>query len=104
MINQKTYCVAVLGAGLLAFGCGQVFAANDNNNGNDTKPEGKGSTLQHDAHPAGNSRPGTNGISYHGGPVMTQGANVHYIWYGNWSSSDPNAQSILENLASYIGG
>jgi len=45
-----------------------------------------------------------NGISYHGGPVMTSGPNVHYIWYGNWTGNDPTAISILDDLASSIGG
>src|SRR4051812_20035382 len=27
------------------------------------------------------------GINYHGGAVMTGGANVYYIWYGNWQGS-----------------
>ena len=46
-------------------------------------------------------RPGTNGISYHGGPVMTSGVHAYLIWYGNWSSGD---KSILSNLAQSIGG
>ena len=41
------------------------------------------------------------GITYHGGPVMTAGPNIYYIWYGNWSA---NAQSILTNLAQHEGG
>lgn len=45
-----------------------------------------------------------NGISYHGGPVLTSGTNIHYIWYGNWSSGDGTAVSILDDLASSIGG
>ncbi|HEX2913667.1 MAG TPA: hypothetical protein VH186_22880 [Chloroflexia bacterium] len=52
----------------------------------------------------------TNGISYHGGPVILNTTNAYYIWYGNWNggSSDPSsnstAQGILTNLASSIGG
>jgi hypothetical protein len=42
-----------------------------------------------------------NGISYHGGPTMTSGANVYIIWYGSWSS---NAKTILTNLAQHLGG
>lgn len=101
-MKQKNYSAALLGAGLLAFSCGQLFA---DDNQNDTKPDGKGiGTIQREAHAGGNARTGSNGISYHGGPVMTQGPNVYYIWYGNWSVSDPNANGILTNLASYIGG
>jgi hypothetical protein len=41
-------------------------------------------------------------ISYHGGPVLTNGVNVYYIWYGNWSGN--TATNILPVLAQYIGG
>jgi len=44
-----------------------------------------------------------NGISYHGGPVIEGTTNVYYIWYGNWAQ-DPNANAILTNFASNIGG
>src|SRR5207244_3981432 len=37
---------------------------------------------------------------YHGGPVMTSQANIHYIWYGNWGSN--SAIGILEYLARNI--
>jgi hypothetical protein len=48
------------------------------------------------------ARAGSNGISYHGGPVMIGTKNVYYIWYGNWSGN--NASTILDNLAQHIGG
>jgi len=53
-------------------------------------------------------RPGggtTNGISYHGGPVMV-GTTTHayIVWYGNWGSLNPAAGSILTDLLSSIGG
>jgi hypothetical protein len=57
--------------------------------------------------PNGQARPGgggSNGISYHGGPVMVNGVTIHYIWYQcsqPWSASD---QSILDNLANHLGG
>lgn len=44
----------------------------------------------------------TNGISYHGGPVMLGTTNVYYIWYGDWSSN--SATTILTDLANSIGG
>jgi len=44
----------------------------------------------------------SNGIDYHGGPVMTSTVNVYYIWYGNWSGN--NATTVLPDLASHIGG
>jgi hypothetical protein len=50
------------------------------------------------------SRPtsSSNGINYHGGPLMLGTTNVYYIWYGNWSGNSAN--TILENLARNIGG
>jgi hypothetical protein len=45
---------------------------------------------------------GTNGIGYHGGPVMVTGANVYLIWYGNWSGN--SATTILTDWANGIGG
>jgi len=38
----------------------------------------------------------TNGISYHGGPVLTSAPNVYLIWYGNWSGN--TARTILPTL------
>jgi hypothetical protein len=55
-----------------------------------------------DAHPTGQAKPGGNGISYHGGPVMLATTHMYYIWYGNWSGN--TAQSILTDLANSIGG
>lgn len=45
---------------------------------------------------------GSNGINYHGGPVMTNGSgvNVYLIWYGNWSGN--SATTILTDLAQNI--
>lgn len=56
--------------------------------------------LQQPAGPAAKAR--TNGISYHGGPLILGTTNVYYIWYGNWSGN--SATTILPNLASYLGG
>ena len=55
-----------------------------------------------DARPTGGGVK-TNGISYRGGPVMTQPTtNVYYIWYGNWSGD--NSPTILTDFAQHIGG
>ena len=54
--------------------------------------------------PQGNGKPtrsGSNGISYHGGPII-QAPNVYYIWYGNWNGNI--ATTILTDLANTIGG
>jgi hypothetical protein len=45
---------------------------------------------------------GSNGIFYHGGPVMLGTTNVYYIWYGNWSGN--TAPTILNNLMNSMGG
>ena len=44
----------------------------------------------------------SNGITYHGGSVMTGTSNtIYYIWYGTWTST---AKTILTDLAENIGG
>lgn len=58
-------------------------------------------------HAKGAAKPGggtSNGINYHGGPVMTNvnGTNIYYIWYGNWSGN--SATTILTDLGNSIGG
>jgi hypothetical protein len=52
------------------------------------------------------ARPGSNGIDYHGGPVMTGTKTVYYIWYGKsgWGANSSAEVPILENLAQNIGG
>ena len=83
------------------------------NEGRDTKPDGKGigSLLNpgkgyangREAKPARNGGGGSsNGINYHGGPVMLGTVNVYYIWYGDWSGD--SATTILTDFASSIGG
>jgi hypothetical protein len=83
----------------------------DLGDGTDQQPTGVGTTVQ--GEPGldkvseinganGNARPTRgNGITYHGGPVMTAGPNVHFIWYGNWAPTD---QGILQTLAGGLGG
>jgi len=45
----------------------------------------------------------SNGINYHGGPVMNAAStNVYYIWYGNWSGN--SATTILTDFAKNLGG
>lgn len=55
-------------------------------------------------HVAPSAHPGTtsNGIGYHGGPVLVNGVNAYYIWYGNWSGN--TAPSMLTDFANTIGG
>jgi len=44
----------------------------------------------------------SNGINYHGGPLILGTTNVYYIWYGNWSGN--SATTILTDFASNVGG
>jgi hypothetical protein len=44
----------------------------------------------------------SNGIFYHGGPVMLGTTHVYLIFYGNWSSNA--ATSILPDWAANLGG
>jgi phosphate-induced protein 1 len=72
---------------------------------NELAPTGKGwgeNHAQGQAKPGGGGG-GSNGIFYHGGPVMLGTVNVHYIWYGNWNSASPEVD-ILEDFANGIGG
>lgn len=52
----------------------------------------------------GKARPGSNGITYHGGPLLgvVGGTPVtaYYIWYGNWSGN--SATTILTDLINNI--
>ena len=73
----------------------------------DLVPTGKGWGERPDrtlspAQSSPNARPGSNGIDYHGGPIIPGTTNIHYIWYGNWSSN--TATSILTDLAQHVGG
>jgi len=90
-----------------------ALAPGDSQNADkDTKPDGKGvGSLLNPGRGAGNggeaksARPGggsSNGINYHGGPVMLGTVNVYYIWYGDWSGN--SAPTVLTDFASTIGG
>ena len=52
----------------------------------------------------GNAKPGPNGITYHGGPLLgVVGGNPvtgYYIWYGNWSGN--TAVTILTDFIQNI--
>lgn len=56
------------------------------------------------APPHGNAKPGSNGITYHGGPLLgVAGGNpvtAYYIWYGNWSGN--TAVTILTDFIQNI--
>jgi hypothetical protein len=72
----------------------KIIARSRNNH--DEQPNGPART--------GNARPGANGITYHGGPLLgVLGGNpvtAYYIWYGNWSGN--SAVTILTDLMQNI--
>jgi hypothetical protein len=61
---------------------------------------------KHVSHVRTDARPqkggGTNGISYHGGPVMHGNVPVYFIWYGNWSGN--SATTLLPALIGDLSG
>jgi len=117
---RKRILSQVLAASLVGlFACGaqaaQVLAPDDDED--DLVPTGKGwgeratptpGYVTHgnaNGNAGGNGQAGkasTNGINYHGGPVMVNPNKIYYIWYGNWSGN--TAMTILESLAGSIGG
>ena len=107
---MKINRLAIIGLAVLT---AMSLAADDKDKGGDSdaRPDGKGDgTMQHQLAPdpfAGkNARTGSNGISYHGGPVMLGTTNMHFIYYGNWSANSTltGAQTILADFASHFGG
>ncbi len=89
---------------LLTFALCSVGLAQVTRNGDDLVPNGKGQGLQQAHGKAKPAKPGTtsNGINYHGGPLILGTTNMYYIWYGNWSGN--SATMILPDFASNIGG
>ncbi len=73
----------------------------------DLVPTGKGwgEAVDHsnNGNKPGSNRPqGSNGINYHGGPVMLGTVPVYYIWYGNWSGN--SAMNLLPTLVTDLSG
>jgi hypothetical protein len=47
----------------------------------------------------------SNGIQYHGGPVLVNSVHIYEIWYGNWTTaSTPARQSLVDTFNHGIGG
>ena len=67
--------------------------------GLDTPADGRGNLVRQ-LPPRGQSSTGSvvqgNGISYHNGPVMHNGVNIYYIWYGDWSKDSLSLIHISE--------
>ena len=89
-------------AALFAVGCGGNVAMDESDNAADLAPTGRQGGLITSAKPTGSAAPGANGISYHGGPILTGTTNIYYIWYGNWTNN--TATTILTDLGNNIGG
>ena len=87
--------------------CTSIYDGNDRNfclgvaSANTVYCAGGSPTPMPTVTPTPTPTPAGYGIDFHGGAVMTGGVNVHYIYYGNWSTSD---RAALDNLASSIGG
>ncbi len=102
--------LVVLMAGIFAL-AGAVQAAEvRHQEGEHLKPNGKGwgeldptgETAKNAAKFAATS---TNGISYHGGPLLTNApVNIYYIWYGAWNFPNDNTNTILTSFGSGVGG
>jgi len=102
-VSNRFWRAALTGAAMmcLAFSLSAQTVRTDNMS-DDLKPNGKGWGEREVHSQASRARVRGSGITYHGGPVMTAGPNVYYIWYGNWSGN--SATSILTDLANSIGG
>jgi hypothetical protein len=108
-VNKGRIGAAVVLCGVLAVPAGATSVRGggppeEKGHINELAPTGKGwgeNHAQGQAKPGGGG--GSNGIFYHGGPVMLGTVNVHYIWYGNWNSASPEVD-ILEDFANGIGG
>jgi hypothetical protein len=51
------------------------------------------------------SRTTSNGINYHGGPVILGTTNAYVIWYGAWATtSSPTTQSLVRTMLGNVGG
>ncbi len=76
----------------------------------DLKPTGKGwgepaangTALSPEIQGAEPAQAGANGITYHGGPILTGGTTVYFIWYGNWNGN--SAKTILPHEMEHEGG
>ncbi len=93
--------LALASCAALAFGQG-IERETGGGQGDDGNGNGKAVHETKPQHEASYFRFGSGQIMYHGGPVMTGGPTVYYIWYGNWTGN--TAVGILENLARNIGG
>src|SRR6266566_540522 len=97
----KTLAASAVAAIFASAAYGGAVLAPDSDE--ELRPTGKGwGERAQPGHANPHGSPNTNGINYHGGPLMLGTTNVYYIWYGNWSGN--SATTILTDLANNIGG
>ena len=97
--NLQSKILTIAAVGLVCVGSAWITGAEES----DIIPNGKGNfPKNHPNGPPNRNKPGGNGISYHGGPLILGTTNAYYIWYGNWSGN--TASAILTDFASNIGG
>ena len=60
-------------------------------------PSGKGYGVPSNKSKTSRSSTCTNGICYHGGPVMHNTPNYYYIWYGTWNGSGSNGTNPISD-------
>ncbi len=102
-LSTLGFCTALALAGCGVPQDGTLGETDDALDGMDIRPHGehqRNGDVHKDAKPGGGG--GTNGISYHGGPVMLGTVNVYYIWYGGWNGN--TATTILTNWIQSEGG
>ena len=95
-LTKSTFVVSLLA--LAPSGClGAPGAESDG----DAAPVGEASAAI-----CGNGGNAGNPIAYYGGEVMTQGLNVYYIFYGDWTTHPDraNAVDILFDFGEHLGG
>jgi hypothetical protein len=99
MRTTLAICTAILLAGCT----GETPVDESDSALGELRPTGKGYLVRNEnGNPHKGGGGGSNGISYHGGPVMNGTVNVYYIWYGNWSGN--SGTTILTNFISNLGG
>jgi hypothetical protein len=95
--------LALAGCGVAEGGGAEVGQAEDalsqGNGAPEVVPNGHGFVTRE---AAGAAKPGTSGIFFHGGPVMTATKNVYFIWWGQWGSD--TARTILPDEVAAMGG
>ena len=99
---RKTLLTILSSSALLLSACGGPLVSDFST---DTPPTGKGGGtadqfLLEKGGGANHHGGGGNGISYHGGPLMTGTPNIHFIYYGNFQAD----KTVLENFARNDGG